>query len=107
MATPSYSARFSSATSRASPASSFVSAKMVAWNPSERSPGERPRSPDVCRTRGCASRSGSKKARSASWKLSHGVPGSTRGVERLDPGREPGERHLLADLPEENADADQ
>src|SRR5258706_5465221 len=36
MATPSYSARFSSATSRASPASSFVSTKMVAWNPSER-----------------------------------------------------------------------
>src|SRR5512136_118516 len=37
MATPSYSARFSSATSRASPASSFVSTKLVAWNPSERS----------------------------------------------------------------------
>src|SRR5512139_1772690 len=37
MATPSYSARFSSATNRASPASSFVSMKLVAWNPSERS----------------------------------------------------------------------
>src|SRR5512144_209930 len=37
MATPSYSARFSSETSRASPASSFVSTKLVAWNPSERS----------------------------------------------------------------------
>src|SRR5512147_1512799 len=37
MATPSYSARFSSATNRASPASSFVSTKLVAWNPSERS----------------------------------------------------------------------
>src|SRR5215467_14249202 len=37
MATPSYWARSSSETSRASPASSFVSANAVAWNPSERS----------------------------------------------------------------------
>src|SRR5512139_1061341 len=37
MATPSYSACFSSAISHASPASSFVSTKLVAWNPSERS----------------------------------------------------------------------
>src|SRR5512135_1062191 len=37
MATPSYSVRFSAATSRASPAASFVSTKVVAWNPSERS----------------------------------------------------------------------